>query len=503
LDRVGRAAFGGLLVQDEIRHYDLVVLGGGPAGIIGATTAAVGNKSVALVEAQSELGGAEVNTGTAPSKTLRETALALSGLKSRKLYGVDLSLRREATVADFLHHERNVKTGLNALFFKRLQSNKTDVYRGAGSFVDPHTIIVRAPKDVDLNGRSAAKDTVLLCGDIILIATGSSPVHPSIFPFGSGVYDSDTILMLDRLPKTMAVVGAGVIGSEYACTFAALGAKVHLIDGRDALLPFLDAEISQALTEEMRRNGIVFHWKEMAESCEVLESDAAKTTGRVKLTLGSGLQLRIDEVLIAAGRKSNVEGLNLSAAGVDVVQKGVVKVDERYRTNVAHIYAAGDVIGFPALASTSMEQARRAIQHAFVLGATSEIPRILPHGIYTIPEVGTVGDTEESLRERGIDYIVGRASYQETARGRIIGDTSGFLKLLFRRGDMKLLGAHVMGEQATAVIHVGMMAMLAGATAELFDEACFNLPTLDGLYKIATLDAMLQTANPCAGSTMR
>jgi NAD(P) transhydrogenase len=478
-------------MSDEIKRYDLIVLGGGPAGIFGATAAAVHKKSVAVVELQRELGGAEVNTGTAPSKTLRETALALSGMRSRKLYGVDLSLRREATVADFLHHERNVKAGLNAMFFQRLKADKADVYYGVGSFVDPHTVHVSARRDRGSDGRPTALGDTLLHGERILIATGSSPVHPPIFPFGPGVYDSDTILELDRLPNTMAVVGAGVIGSEYACTFAALGAQVHMIDGRETLLPFLDAEISRALTLEMEHNGIMFHWKETAESCVVRGTDP-KLEPRVELQLSSGRRLNVDEVLVAAGRKSNVENLNLPAAGVRVGGKGIIPVDEHYRTTMSHVYAAGDVIGFPALASTSMEQARRAVQHALGLGVPSEIPRILPHGIYTIPEVGTVGDTEESLKLQGIDYIAGRASYQESARGRIIGDTSGFLKLLFRRGDMKLLGVHVMGDQATAVVHVGLMAMLAHATAEIFDEACFNLPTIDGLYKIATFDAMLQ-----------
>ena len=482
-------------MSDKIKQYDLVVIGGGPAGIYGATTATLFKKTVALVDSHHELGGAGVNTGTAPSKTLRETALALSGMRSRNLYGVDLSLRREATVADFLRHERKVKAGLNAMLSRRLKTDKTDVYFGTGVFVDPQTVRVSVRQTGEAGDHPPTPGELLLRGERILIATGSSPVRPPMFPFGPGVYDSDTILDLDRLPKTMAVVGAGVIGSEYACMFAALGAKVHLIDGQGTLLPFVDSEISRALTADMESNGIVFHWNDRAESCVVDDSDPLHKEGRVALTLSSGLRLKVDEVLIAAGRKSNVENLNLCAAGVAVGERGIIHVDEQYRTNVPHIYAAGDVIGFPALASTSMEQGRRAVQHALDLPVSSDIPHLLPFGIYTIPEVGMVGDTEESLKRQGIDYIIGHASYQDSARGRIIGDTSGFLKLLFRRGDMKLLGVHVMGQQAAEVVHVGLMAMLAGATAEIFDEACFNQPTLDTLYKFATFDAM-QNAVP-------
>jgi NAD(P) transhydrogenase len=484
-------------MHKETKEYNLIVIGGGPAGIFGATTATVLGKTVALVDSHHELGGAGINTGTVPSKTLRETALALSGMRSRDLYGVDLSLRREATVADFLRHERHVKAGLNALAEQRLEAYKADVYCGIGVFVDPHTVRVSAGQTGQTGDQpSTANGDVWLRGERILIATGSAPVRPPTFPFGPRVYDSDTILELDQLPKTMAVVGAGVIGSEYACTFAALGAHVHVIDGRDVLLPFLDTEVSRALAAEMERNGIVFHWKERAQACVTQGPGSVRGPGGVTLTLGSGLLLTIDEVLIAAGRKSNVEDLNLPAAGVAVGDRGLIHVDEHYRTNVPHIYAAGDVIGFPALASTSMEQARRAVRYALGLGIRSELSHLLPNGIYTIPEVGMIGATEEALKRQGVDYVVGRASYRDNARGRIIGDSAGFLKLLFRREDLKLLGVHVMGEQATEIVHIGMMAMLAGATADVFDEACFNLPSLGALYKFATFDAMLQASRP-------
>ena len=459
----------------ERKSYDLVVLGGGPAGIIGAVTAANHGATVALVDSHAELGGAGVNTGTVPSKTLRETALALSGFRSRNLYGVDLSLRREATVADFLRHERNVKHGLNSMLAGRLESSSAEVLRGYGSFAGPNTVLVRGAEEIILNAGH------------VLIATGSSPLRPPIFPFDwPGVFDSDGILALERLPKKLAVIGGGVIGSEYACTFAALGAEVHLIDGRDVLLPFLDGEISSALANAMQRGGIQFHWRERVESCRV------DGTGEITLGLSSGGALGCDAVLVAAGRKSNTGGLNLAAAGLAADDRGLIRVDEQFRTAVPHIYAAGDVIGFPALASTSMQQARLAMAHAFGETGSRHTPPVLPAGIYTIPEVGTVGDTEESLRAKGVYYVAGRWRYSDNARGRIIGDADGFLKLLFRCQDMKLMGAHAIGEQASELVHIGMMAMLTNSSAELFADACFNVPTLGELYKTASLDAMSQ-----------
>ena len=472
----------------ETRAYDLVVIGGGPAGIVAAATSTGAGKKVALVDNHHQLGGAGVNTGTVPSKTLRETALAISGLRTSRLIGVDLNVIQDPTVADFLRHEQQVKAGLNTMITRQLRSDRADMYFGTGVFVDPHTIHVKPSKQGPRRGQPPGMGTdLLLRGERILIATGSSPVRPAVFSFSSPeVYDSDTILHLDRLPERMAVVGAGVIGSEYACTFATLGAKVDLIDGRDTLLPFLDGEISRALTAAMRRDGVTFHWKERVEDCR------SRGAAGVRLHLGSKSSLNVDAVLVAAGRKTNTQALNLVAAGVITDEHGLVKVDGDLRTNVPHIYAAGDVIGFPALASTSMEQGRRAARRALNLGLRPEIAPLLPNGIYTIPEVGTVGETEEALKKRGEDYVMGRASYRGNARGRIIGDPDGFLKLLFRRQDMKLLGVHVIGEQATEIVHIGLIAMLSGGAAELFVEACFNTPTLGSLYKSAALDAMLR-----------
>ncbi|WP_148597179.1 FAD-dependent oxidoreductase [Aquisphaera giovannonii] len=478
-----------------MESYDLVVIGGGPAGIQGATTARILGKTVALVDRHHELGGAGANTGTVPSKTLRETAVVLSGLRSRDLYGVDLSLRRKATVADFLRHEQHVKQGLNARFNQQLEACSTCVFFGEATFLGPHTIHVRGRSSGEASDahkeQAALDEDRIIRGEKILIATGSSPSRPGIFPFGPGVFDSDTLLNLCNLPETMAVLGAGTIGCEYACTFAALGTKVHLIDGRDALLPFLDREIAAALVAEMERAGIVFRWKERATSCVVEQAPCQGGPGRVRLGFDSGESLVVEEVLVAAGRVSNTATLKLEAAGVKVGEKGLIPVDPSFRTNVPHIYAAGDVIGFPALASTSIEQAQRAVQHAFGRSPAPGTPELLPHGIWTIPEIGYVGATEEELVKKGIPHVVGRASYADNPRGRILGDLAGFLKLLFRLPDLELLGAHMIGEQATDAIHIGMMAMFAQVRADQFDDMCFNLPTLGELYKYAAFEAIL------------
>jgi len=462
-----------------MKTYDLLVIGGGPAGMSAARTAALHNKAVALVNAEKELGGAGINTGTLPSKTLRETALALSGVEARKLLGLDITLRHEATVADFLRHEQDVKAGFNAMLAQWTESLKIDFLPGKAVFENPHSLRVVSRTNGELT----------LQGEKILIAPGSSPLRPSVFPFGQQhVYDSDTILNLDRLPGTLAVVGAGVIGSEYACIFAALGVKVHLIDGRDTLLPFLDGEVSHALGAAMEKNGILLHRNERVQECVVTDPN------RIILKLASGTELPAEAVLVAAGRKSNTAELNLSAAGVAVGERGVLQVDEHYRTSVSHIYAAGDVIGFPALASTSLEQGYRAACHAFDLKSLAGLPSLLPTGVYTIPEVSMAGETEEMLKKQGVDYLVGRAPYANNVRGRIIGDMSGFVKLLFRRSDLKLLGVHILGEHATELVHIGLMAMLSGATARVFDEVCFNVPTLSELYKFAARGVLLQQA---------
>jgi NAD(P) transhydrogenase len=454
-------------------QFDLIVIGGGPAGIAGANTAGIFGKRVALVERLREVGGAGINTGTIPSKTLRETALALSGVRSRKLFGVDLSLRREATVADFMRHAKNVAAHERRRREEQMRTYNVETFLGAATVVDPNTVRI-------------APDT-LLRGEKILIATGSSPVRPAEFPFEHPrVHDSDEILEIGALPKSLAVVGAGVIGAEYACTFAALGVAVHLIDGRDALLGFLDREISENIQRAMTAAGVHFVWKEKVTRCD------APSTGEITLTLTSGATLAVSDVLVAAGRQSNTGDLNLAAAGLTLGKRGLIKVNAQCRTEVPHIFAAGDVIGAPALAATGMEQARMAMCVACEVDYKDVVAPILPTGIYTIPEASMAGETEDSLKAKGVDYVIGRARYMDNPRGQIVGDENGLLKLIFARDDMRLLGVHVVGEQATELVHIGLVAMMSGSGAELFNRTCFNYPTLGDLYKYATYEAILK-----------
>ncbi len=458
----------------ESQPYDLVVLGSGPAGEKGAAQAAYFGKRVALVEREPVLGGAAANTGTLPSKTLRETALTLSGFRARGLYGVDLSLRRQATVRDFLHRERQVVDAERARVGANLDRHRIDTFTGTASFVDANTVRVTAP------GRAP----LLLRAGVFLIATGSAPRRPAEFPADHPlIYDSDTILRLGAMPRRLIVVGGGVIGCEYACTFAALGVEVALIDGRDVLLPFLDRELSLALKEALVRLGVRLVLNDKVRACRAGAAD-------VQLDLVSGLKLAADAVLVAAGRSSNTADLDLAAAGLATGERGLIEVDGHFRTQVPHLYAAGDVIGFPALASTSMEQARLAMVHAFDLKYKTDIAPVLPYGIYTIPEVAMAGETEESLKAKGVEYVVGRARYDQNARGIIIGDEHGFLKLIFRRDDLRLLGVHVIGEIASEISHIGLTALMAGAGCDLFIRTCYNYPTLGDLYKYATYDAM-------------
>ena len=460
-------------------EFDLIILGGGPTGTSGAAAAGLLGKKAALVEAAPRLGGAGINTGTLPSKTLRETALVLAGWRSRRLFGVDLSLQREATVADFMGHTKNVTDAERARIKDRLDERGVKQFRGVASFADPHTI------DIEVDG-----ERTQLRARKVLIATGSSPLRPAEFPFDDDrIHDSDEILEIDRMPKKLAVVGGGVIGSEYAGTFAALGVEVHLLVGYPTLMPFLDEEIGTALANAMTANGIRIHWNTRVTQCDAFGSD------EVLLSLSTGETLACDSVLVCAGRQSNTASLNLEAAGIEPGKRGLVPVNSHFQSTVPHIYAAGDVIGAPALAATGIEQARVAVMHAFGSTLKGDLAPILPTGIYTIPEASMVGETEASLREKGVDVVVGRARYADLPRGEIIGDQTGFLKLVFRREDMRLLGVHVLGEQATELVHVGLIALLAEADAGLFNRACFNYPTLGDLYKYAAYDALAQREN--------
>jgi len=474
-------------MPDETKSYDLVIIGGGPAGITAAATATEQKKTVALIDCHHGPGGSGFNAGTIPSKALRETALAMSGTRTRNVAGIAINLQSEVVVSDYLAREQNVRAIFNQALKSGIESHLAEAFNGTATFVDPHTVSVVLMAGT--NGQASNQEPILLRGENILIATGSSPIRSAMFPITNGkVYDSDTIPTLRSVPETMAIIGSGVIGSEYGCTFAALGTKVHIIDVRDKLLPFLDAEISQALTAAIESSGVSFHWNESVQKCEELSS------GEISLKLSSGDSLTVNTVLVAMGRKGNTQTLNLAAAGVNTGDFGVIPVDQDYHTNVPHIFAAGDVIGFPALASTSMEQARRAARHALGFAVNSLTP-LMPIGIYTVPEVSMVGETEESLQKEHVEYVVGRARYADNARGHLMDDKDGFLKLLVRRDNMQLVGVHVIGEKATELVHIGLIAMRFGASVLTFSETCFNVPTLGELYKVAALDAMRQIAD--------
>ncbi|WP_163997927.1 Si-specific NAD(P)(+) transhydrogenase [Pyxidicoccus caerfyrddinensis] len=457
--------------------FDLVVIGCGPAGEWGAVQAALGGKRVVVVEREPVLGGTAANTGTLPSKTLRETALHLSGLKARGLYSVETTLRHEATVSDFLYRERRVKGMERERILQNLQRHGVQVVRGTGSFADTHTVLVRSQDGTERR----------LTGDFILVATGSAPYRPPQYPFGDPrVHDSDEILDIGRLPRSLVVVGAGVIGCEYACMFAALGIPVTLVDLKHEVLPFLDDEISALLGQRMVALGIRLRFGQNVNTVEVPPSQDEP----IRLTLSTGEVVDTDQVLVASGRTANTTGLGLEALGVKLSKRGHVEVGPDFQTVVPHVYAVGDVIGFPALASTSMDQARIAVEHAFDLTSARTLAPVLPYGIYTIPEVSMAGETEESLREKEVPYVVGRAAFSSNPRGQIIGEMHGLLKLLFHRESLKLLGVHVLGEQATELVHIGLTALLTGSGARLFVETCFNYPTLSEAYKTATFDAL-------------
>lgn len=453
-------------------EFDLVVIGGGAAGEKGAAQAAWFKKSVALVEREPFHGGAMVNTGTLPSKTLRETALYLSGFRQRGLFGVDLTLKREITVQDLLRHLDEVLRFERERIRENLQRHGVRQYFGAARFVDPHTLEL-ASKDGPT--RLRAKH--------VLIATGSSPNRPASFPFEHPrVYDSDELVRVNELPKRMVVVGGGVIGCEYACLFATLGTKVTIVEARGSIMGFLDGELIARLTADMKALGIDFHVNAQVKSCDA--SDAM-----VRVVLDSGASLDAEAVLVCAGRQGNTQSLALENAGLVAGKRGHLEVDARFRTAVPHIAAAGDVIGNPALASVSMEQARVAVVHLFDLGYKMNVAPIFPTGIFTIPEVSMAGETEESLKKAGVEYVKGVALFDHNARGVIIG-SKGVLKLLFRKADLKLLGVHILGESAIELVHQGLSALMHGATADHFIELCFNYPSLSEAYKYATYDAM-------------
>lgn len=453
--------------------FDLVVIGCGPAGEKAGAQAAYFGKRVAIIERDKNVGGSCVNTGTVPSKTLRESALYFSGLKQRGLYGIDYSLKENLSVQDFMHHERAVVEMERQRILKNLQLHHIELVRGQAAFEDVHTVAVT-------NGSGTRK----LRGEVILISTGSKPHRPPEISFDDvHTFDSDTFLQMDRIPKSLAVIGGGVIGCEYASIFMALGVDVTLVDGRDRLLPFLDAEISDRLRDRLSALGMKFLFNERPTKVE-------NSSSGVRLAMKSGKLLETDAALFAAGRRAAVDGLALEKAGLAINDRGYIAVDENYRTSVPNIYAAGDVIGFPALASTSMEQGRVAVCHAFGFSYKQRVASMLPMGIYTIPEISAAGETEESCREKKIDYCVGRANYDNNARGHIIGDTAGMLKLIFARSNRKLLGVSLIGEGSTELVHIGLAILDTDGSIDEFIQQVFNYPTLSEMYKYAAYDGL-------------
>lgn len=460
-----------------VKKYDLIVIGAGPAGEKGAMKAAQYGKRVALIERAPYLGGAGINTGTVPSKTLRESALYFSGLRQRGLYGIDYSLKENLTIKGFMYRERTVVEAERQMIEQDIRNEKISLFHGEASLVGTNTV------NINLSG----KDTEIT-GEFILIATGSSPHHPPEIPFDHKlIYDSDSILNMDRIPKTMAVVGGGVIGTEYASIFTALGIRVTLIEPRGRIVAFIDSEIAQRLTDQLRQLGLQFDFNDRMTAIE-------PRGNHIHLTLEKGGKKEFDVALIAAGRQSNVQGLGLETVGVRLGERGLILVDENYRTNIPNIYAVGDVIGFPALASTSMEQARAAVVHIFDLEYKEKLAPFLPLAVYAIPEISAVGLTEDDCREKNIPYLVGRAYYEHNARGQIIGDMSGMIKLIFSPADKKLLGAHIIGEQASELIHIASHVMLADGPIDAFIDAVYNYPTLSDSYQYAAYDGLANHA---------
>lgn len=460
----------------DIERFDLVVIGSGPAGEKGAVQAAYFDKRVALVEKAETVGGACVHTGTLPSKTLREAALYLTGFQRRELYGMTLDLDREAGLRRLMGRLHSVIGQQVDQISRNLDRHHVTRIRGHAEFVSANDLVVRDDAGVEIRRLAAS---------VALIATGSSPLRPPGVPFDDpDVEDSDTILDLDRIPDSLAVVGGGVIGCEYACIFAALGTTITIIEGRESLMGFLDREMSEGLRAGLEREGHSVRLGDAVSSIERIAGDG------LQIRLKSGADLRVDKVLYSAGRVGNTRGLGLDRAGVTMDAKGRILVNEHFQTSAAHVYAAGDVIGSPALASVSMEQGRVAMCHAFDLAYKTRVSPLTPFGVYTIPEISMAGATEDQLSTAGVQFEVGRARHEHNARGQIIGERDGLLKLLFEVPSKKLLGVHIIGEGATELIHIGQMVMSAGESIDVFIDSVFNFPTLSELYKYAAYDGL-------------
>ncbi|HRI85776.1 MAG TPA: Si-specific NAD(P)(+) transhydrogenase [Ignavibacteria bacterium] len=466
-----------LFEMGRSRSYDLIVIGSGPAGEKAAVKAAYFGKKVALIEKSKDSGGAGVQTGTLPSKTLKETALYFSRVYEKHIFETDDIKPLHKTKHEQFTYRRDVaRNDMQDEVDKNLLRHNVDVYRGFASFVDEHNIKISGSEELFISGKN------------ILIATGSYPVNPSDIPFdGKRIHDSDTILRISRFPKSLCVIGAGVIGCEYATIYAAMGVKVYLINNRDKILPFLDSEIADALVTQMKKQGIEILFNTSIVNYHL----PAKKSGNIKLTLKNGDVLKTDMVLYAAGRSGNISGMNCGNAGIITGDRETVIVDENYRTNVPHIYAVGDVIGFPALASTSMDQGRVAITNMYHTNDFDSVHKVFPYGIYTVPEVSMVGMTEQDAVSRGIKYCTGISKVCDIARGKILGSPDdGFLKLVFENDTKIILGVHIIGRIASELIHYGMTLVQDKKTLDNVIATVFNYPTFHDLYKYAAYDGL-------------
>ena len=463
----------------SIKEYDLIVIGSGPAGEKAAIEASQMRKSTAIVERHSVQGGVCIHTGTIPSKTLRETVLYISGLRQRSVYGLMGGVKSNVTVRELMYRKEQVIQQEIDVIQQNMARYRIEVLKGTGMISDPNTVVI---SDDDNN-------TSVIKGEVIVISTGTKPYRPEHIKFDDHyIYDGESILGLDKIPRSLTIIGGGVIGCEYASIFAHIGTKVTILDTRERLLSFLDREVADALMYLMRKYRINLILGDEDESIKV-ENDQVVTMTK------NGRKIISDRLLYAAGRTGNTENIGLEALGIEVNNRGLIKVDNLYRTKVSNIYAVGDVIGFPSLASVSMDQGRLAAIHAFKKGDTSCINTLLPIGIYTIPEVSMVGETEESLSEAGQEYEIGIARYFELARGQIINDHDGMLKLIFEPKSRRILGVHIVGERATELIHIGQAVMTLGGTLDYFKETVLNYPTLSEAYKVAALDGFARIDN--------
>jgi NAD(P) transhydrogenase len=461
------------MAEDVPERFDLVVIGAGPAGEKGAAQAAYFGKRVAIVESEPEPGGAAVHTGTLPSKTLREAALYLSGHRARDLYGIAISLEPDSTVRRLLARKMAIAEAESVTIRNNLDRHRVHYIRGHGRFVGPHSVLVE----------SSLGETRLE-SEFTLIATGSKPRRPPDIDFADNrIHDSDEILEISELPASLIVLGGGVIGCEYACMFAALGVRVTLVDTRAEILPFLDLELVERLSGAMRRLGIELRlgrrWSEIR-----------RAGNTVSARLDDGSLLSAEQLQFAAGREGRTDKLGLEEIGVERDSRGYVKVDERFRTGIPSVLAAGDVIGFPALASVSMEQGRVAVCHAFGFGYKKAVAQLMPYGIYTIPEVSAFGETEQTAAAKGIEFVVGRALYRDNARGKITGDLEGLTKIVAERTSRRLIGVHVIGERATELVHIGQSVIELSGSVDVFINMVFNYPSLAESYKYAAYECL-------------